>query len=91
MKGLRVSFALFQKIYLPDGRLNETVAKLEELSDLWKPEQRMELRRLWLTVIVSKCSSLFHLFDFCLLVQYLLFFFENLPFCSLSLMTLSEQ
>ena len=37
MKGLRVSFAIFQKNYLPDGRMNETVAKVEELSDLWKP------------------------------------------------------
>ena len=26
-----------QRIYLPDGRMNETVAKLEELSGLWKP------------------------------------------------------
>ena len=36
-KGLRVSFAFFQRNYLPDGRVNETVATFEELSDLWKP------------------------------------------------------
>ena len=36
-KGMRVSFALFQRNYLPDGRVNETVATVEELSDLWKP------------------------------------------------------
>ena len=36
-KRLRVSFAFFQRNYLPDGRLNETVAKVEEMSDLWKP------------------------------------------------------
>ena len=36
-KGLCVSFAFFQTNYLPDGRMNETVAKVEELSDLWKP------------------------------------------------------
>ena len=36
-KGLRVSFAFFQRNYLPDGQVNETVAKVEELSDLWKP------------------------------------------------------
>ena len=36
-KGLRVSFAFFQRNYLPDGRMNGTVAKVEELSDLWKP------------------------------------------------------
>ena len=35
-KGLRVSFAFFQRDYLPDGRVNETVARVEELSDLWK-------------------------------------------------------
>ena len=38
MKGLRVSFAFFQRNYLPDGRVNETVATVEELSDIWKPE-----------------------------------------------------
>ena len=36
-KGLRVSYAFFQRNYLPDGRMNETVAKVEKLSDLWKP------------------------------------------------------
>ena len=36
-KGLRVSFAFFRQIYLPDGRENETFAAVEELSDLWKP------------------------------------------------------
>ena len=36
-KGLRVSFAFFQRNYLADGRMNETVAMVEELSDLWKP------------------------------------------------------
>ena len=36
-KGLSVRFVFFQRIYLPDGRVNETVATVEELSDLWKP------------------------------------------------------
>ena len=36
-KGLPVSFAIFQRNYLPDGRVKETVAMVEELSDLWKP------------------------------------------------------
>ena len=36
-KGLRVSFAFCQKSYLPDGRVKETVATVEKLSDLWKP------------------------------------------------------
>ena len=35
--GLRVSFAFLQKIYPPGGQVNETVATLEELSDLYKP------------------------------------------------------
>ena len=33
-KGLRVSFAFSQRNYLPDGRVNETVATVEDLSDL---------------------------------------------------------
>ena len=37
MKGLRVSFAFFPRNYLPDGRMNETNAKVEDMSDLWKP------------------------------------------------------
>ena len=36
-KGLRFSFAFFQTNYLADGRVNETIATVEELSDLWKP------------------------------------------------------
>ena len=54
------------------------------------PERWMQLRRLWWTVIVFKCSHLFHLFDFfCLLVQYLLVF-ENSLFL-FPLMTLTEK
>ena len=36
-KGLRVSFALIQRNSLLDGRVNETVATFEELSNLWNP------------------------------------------------------
>ena len=80
-KGLRVSFAFFQRSYLPDGRVNETVGTVEELSDLWKPGAMDGVRRLWWTVIVFECSHSFHLFDFyCLLVQYLLFFENSLFF-----------
>ena len=35
-KVLRVNFAFFQRKYLPDRPVNETVATVEELSDLWK-------------------------------------------------------
>ena len=56
------------------------------------PEQCLEFHRLWWTVIVFKCSYLLQLFDlFCLLVQYLLLFFENLLSYFFSLMTLSEK
>ena len=33
-KGLRVSFAIFQRSYPPDVRVNEKIATVEELSDL---------------------------------------------------------
>ena len=36
-KGLRVSFAFCQRNYLPDGRVNQTVATVKDLSDLSKP------------------------------------------------------
>ena len=36
-KRLRVSFACYRKYYLPDGRVEETFATVEKLSDLWKP------------------------------------------------------
>ena len=80
-KGFRVSFAFFQKNYLPDRRVNETVAKFAEFSNLWKPGAMEGTPRLWWFVNVSRSSYLFHLFDFyCFLVQSLLFFFENLHF-----------
>ena len=56
------------------------------------PEQWMEFHHLWWTVIVFNCSYLFHSFYFfCLLVQNLLVFPKLYLFCSISLMTLSEQ
>ena len=39
-KGLRVSFAFFQRNYLPNGRVKGTVATVEELSDIWKPRAK---------------------------------------------------
>ena len=36
-KEMRVSFAFFPRKFLPDGRVNKTVATVEELSELWKP------------------------------------------------------
>ena len=55
-------------------------------------KQLMELHRLWWTVIVFKSNYLFHLFDFCCLAgAKFVVFLENLLFCSLSSMTLSEQ
>ena len=36
-KGLRINFAFFQRNYLPEWRVNETVATVQDLSDLWEP------------------------------------------------------
>ena len=52
-KGLCVSFAFFQRNYLPDGRVNETVATVEELSDLWKPGARDGIR-----LFVMNCNCI---------------------------------
>ena len=45
-KGLCVSFAFSQRNYPPDGRVNETVVTVEELSDLWQPGARDGFSRL---------------------------------------------
>ena len=34
-KGLRISLAFFQTYYLLEGWINETIATVDELSDLW--------------------------------------------------------
>ena len=34
-KGLRISLAFFQRYYLLEGWINETIATVDELSDLW--------------------------------------------------------
>ena len=52
-KGMPVSFAFFQRNYLADGRMNEIVAKVEELSDLWKPGA-MD----WTPLFVMNCNSI---------------------------------
>ena len=36
-KGLCVTSAFIQRNSLPDGRVNETVPTVEELTDIWKP------------------------------------------------------
>ena len=51
-KGLRVSFAFLQRNFLPDGRVIETVATVEELSDLWEPGA---MDRIPATVMNSNC------------------------------------
>ena len=43
-KGLRVSFVFFQRNNLPYGRVNEAVATVEELSDIWEPGARDGIR-----------------------------------------------
>ena len=39
-KGLCLGFAFYRKNYLPDGRVDETVATVEELGDSWKTGPR---------------------------------------------------
>ena len=36
-KRLRVSNAFFKKFFLPEGRMTETVATVEQVCDLWEP------------------------------------------------------
>ena len=90
-KGLRVSFAFFQRKYLPDGRANETNATVAELSDLWIsaakdgiPPFVMNCNCIQVQLLVSV------IFFYCLLVHYL-HFFEKLLFRSPFLMSLSER
>ena len=66
---------LFKEITYRTGEWTKQLLRLKSWVIFGSPEQWMELHRLWWTVIVSKCSYLFHLFDFyCLLVKFLLFF-----------------
>ena len=79
----------FKEIIYRTDEWTKQLLRLKSWVVSGSPEQWMEFRRLWWTVIVFKCSYLFQLFDFlCLLVIYLLFF-ENSHFCFFSLMTLS--
>ena len=68
-KWLRVSFAFFQRNCLPDGRVNETVATVEELSDLWKPGAMNRIPLFVMILIVFRCSHLFQFFDFYWLLE----------------------
>ena len=68
-KGLRVTFAFFQRNCLPDGRVNETVATVEELSDLWKPGAMDRIPPFVMILIVFRCRHLFQLFDFYWLLE----------------------
>ena len=52
-KWLRVSLAFFQRNYLADGRVNETVATIEELSDLWKPGAMDEIPSFSMKFLIS--------------------------------------
>ena len=64
-KGLRVSFAFFQRNYLPDRRVNETLSTLRELRVLWIPEAMDGFPPFVMNCnCFFKCSYLFQLFDF---------------------------
>ena len=55
-EGLRFSCAFFQKNYLPDGRVNQTI---EELSDPWKPGAMDGVPPFVMICICSNCNYLF--------------------------------
>ena len=65
-KGLRVSLAFFQRNYLPDGRVNGTVATVKELSDYWKPGAMGGNSAVWdeLCLYLSAAVSFSCLFSF---------------------------
>ena len=77
VKGRDCASALhsFNEITYQTDEWTKQLLRLKSWVISQNPERWMEFRRLWRTVIVFKCSHLFHLFDFyCLLVQHLLFF-----------------
>ena len=79
-KGLRVSVAFFQKNTYRTNEWTKQLLRLKSWVISGSREQWMELHRLWWTVIVFKCSYLFHLFDFCCLAgAKFVVFLENLP------------
>ena len=83
----------FREITYRTDEWTKQLLRLKSWVISWSPEQWMEFRRLWWTVIAFKCSYLFQFFDFyCLLVRCLLFFFKRkLTFCSFTLMNLSQK
>ena len=77
VKGMECASALhsFNEITYQTDEWTKQLLRLKSWVISWNPERWMEFRRLCWTVIVFKCSHLFHLFDFyCFLVQDLLFF-----------------
>ena len=80
----------FNEITYQTDEWTKQLLRLKSWVIFGNPERWMDFLRLWWTVIVIKCSHLFHLFDFyCLLVPYLLFF-EVLTFL-FTLMTSIEK
>ena len=59
-KGLRVSFAFFQRNCYRTDEWTKQLLRLKSWVISRSPEQSMELHLLWWTVIVSKWSYLFH-------------------------------
>ena len=81
VKGRDCASALnsFKEITYQTDKWTKQKLRLKNWVISGNPGQGMEFRCWWRTLIVFKCSYLFHLFEFyCLLVQYLLFFcFDN--------------
>ena len=80
----------FREITYRTDEWTKQLLRLKSWVKSGNPEQWMEFRRLWWTVIVFKYNFLFHLFDIVCWFN-ICCFFENFLFCSLSLMNLSEK
>ena len=83
VKGRDCASALdsFKEITYRTDEWTKQLLRLKSWVISGNPEQWMEFHRLWWTVIVFKYSYLLQMFDFfCLLVQYLFFFFWKSTF-----------
>ena len=82
----------FKEITYRTYEWTEQLLRLKSWVISGSPEQWIEFRRLWWTVVAFKCSYLFQLFDFyCFWIFAIFVVFESLIFCFFSFMTLSEK
>ena len=85
VKGRDCASALdfFKEITYRTDEWTKQLLRLKTWVNSGIPEQGVDFRRLWWTVIVFKCSYFFQLYDFyCLLIQYYFFSRKLTFFCS---------